>query len=56
MMILQEVLGHLGLNADHSGEVLQSVLELMISSMNPGKRCRCISGIELQSQLIDATV
>lgn len=56
MMILQEVLGHLGLNADHSGEVLQSVLELMIGSMDPWKRWCFVAGIELQSQLINATV
>lgn len=56
MVIPQEVLGHLGLNADHSGEVLQPVLVLMISSMDPWKRRCCIHGIEPQSQLIDATV
>lgn len=56
MMILQEVLGHLRLNADHSVEVLQSVLELMISSMDPWKRCCCFHGIELQAQLVDATI
>lgn len=56
MMILQQMLGHLGLNANHSGEVLKTVLELMISSMDPWKRCHCIRTIELQTQLIDATV
>lgn len=56
MMILQEVLGHLRLNADHSGEVLQSVLELMIGSMDPWKRCCCVVGFELQSQFINTAV
>lgn len=56
MMVANEVLGHLGLNADHSGEVLQPVLELVIRSMDPWKRQCCIRCIELQSQLTDATV
>lgn len=56
MRILQEVLGHPGLNADHSGEVLQSVFELVISSMDPWKRYHCIHGVEVQSQLIDTTI
>ncbi len=55
-MIPQEVLCHLRLNADHSREVLQSVLELMISSMDPWKRCHCFPGIKPQSQLVDTTV
>lgn len=58
MKFPQKVLGHLGLNADHSGEVLQSVLELMISSMDPWKRCHCFGFCftELQSQFIDTTI
>lgn len=56
MMILQEVLGDLGLDADHPREVLQSVLELVISSVDPCKRCRRIRSTEVQSQLIDATI
>lgn len=43
MGIVQEVVGHLGLNAHHPREVLQPVFELMISSMDPWKRCHCFT-------------
>lgn len=56
ILILQKVWEHLGLNTNHSGKVLHSVLVLVISSMNPRKRYHWTGDIKLQSQLIDATI
>lgn len=36
LSVVQEHLSNLGLNGDHSGEVLQAVLKLMVGSVDPG--------------------
>lgn len=56
ILIPQKVWEHLGLNANHSGKVLHSVLVVVISSVNPRKRYHWTGDVELQSQLIDATI
>lgn len=56
ILIPQKVLEHLGLKTNHSGEVLNSVLVVVISSMNPGKGYHGTGDAELQSQLIDAAI
>lgn len=53
MVIHGKMLDHLGLNADHSGEVLKSDLELTIGSMDPWKRDLRVLGIVLHSQFTD---
>lgn len=47
---------HLGLNTNHSGKVLHSVLILVISGVNPREGYHCTGDTELQSQLTDATI
>lgn len=56
ILIPQKVWEHPGLNTNHPGKVLHSVLVVVISSMNPGKGYRWTGDVELQSQLIDATI
>lgn len=53
MMTLREMLDHLGLNADHPGEVLKSDLELTIGRVDPRKRDHRVHGIELHTEFAD---